>query len=148
MSTAPMAKSALRPSGSTTSYRYPGEFWRSSACPDRETTPDTCYISYKHHDRHRLAHRPHNSQDQAGEMPERDEEYRCWMVSHFVAPSAVDPSRRSAGTPRIDSRERATTVGRIMIARTVAASGMPSPLSLPDRNKGINPRVFPMNGLI
>ena len=48
-------------------------------------------------------------------------------VSHFVAPSAIDASRRSRGIAAITSREIAVTVGTIMSARMIPAVSSPTP---------------------
>ena len=78
----------------------------------------------------------------ADTMPDRPNGITTWrIISHFVAPSAIEASSCRPGVRRKTSRDSAVMIGRIMIASTSAAVSMvrPVPETSPPNN-GMNPR--------
>ena len=101
-------------------------------------------VAGEHGQRHRLAERPAEAEDDRPDML-RDAVGRVTarIVSHVVAPRPKAASRILGGTAASESREIAEMVGRTMMASTMAAGSIPGPLSRLS-NIGIQPR-FPFS---
>ena len=107
-----------------------------------QTRRDVLAVPDDHRHRHRLAERAAKAEDhRADDARPRVRQHRLRDRSPSASPRAPSiASRCGSGTAAITSREIATIVGRIMIARITPAENSPMPTVGPAKN-GIQPSV-------